>query len=174
MSTASEDRTLILVRHSKAEQVFGKPDHDRELTERGQRDARALGAWLHQHELICDVVVCSTAMRTRQTWEGIEAGGGGTEVIEFARSIYSGGTHGLLQAVWDSGGDADTLMLVGHNPGIAALTSVLADGEGSREAHQALANGFPTSGVAVLRFSGHWSDLGEGGARLERFHVCRG
>ena len=96
MSTAAEDRTLILVRHSKAEQVFGKPDHDRELTDRGHRDAKALGEWLHGHGLICDVVVCSTSMRTRQTWEGIEAGGGGTEVIEYARAIYSGGTHGLV------------------------------------------------------------------------------
>ena len=62
MSTAAEDRTLILVRHSKAEQVFGKPDHDRELTDRGHRDAKALGEWLHGHGLICDVVVCSTGL----------------------------------------------------------------------------------------------------------------
>ena len=41
-----------------------------------------------------------------------------------------GGTHGLLQVIRDSGGEADTLMLVGHNPGIAALTSLLADGRG--------------------------------------------
>ncbi|MFN8084151.1 MAG: histidine phosphatase family protein [Dermatophilaceae bacterium] len=174
MSTAAEDRTLILVRHSKAEQVFGKPDHDRELTDRGHRDAKALGEWLHGHGLICDVVVCSTSMRTRQTWEGIEAGGGGTEVIEYARAIYSGGTHGLLQVIRDSGGEADTLMLVGHNPGIAALTSLLADGKGSREAHQALAQGFPTSGTAVLRYSGHWGDITDGSAVLDRFHISRG
>jgi phosphohistidine phosphatase len=174
MSTAAEDRTLILVRHSKAEQVFGKPDHDRELTARGKRDALALGGWLHGHGLICDVVVCSTSMRTRQTWEGIEAGGGGTEVIEYERAVYSGGTHGLLQVIRESGGDADTLMIVGHNPGIAALTSLLADGQGSAEAHQALAAGFPTSGVAVLRYSGHWADIADSSAVLDRFHVSRG
>lgn len=174
MSTAAEDRTLILVRHAKAEHVFGKPDHDRELTARGHRDALALGAWLHEHGHICDAVACSTAMRTRQTWEDIEAGGGATEVIEYDRAIYSGGVHGLLQVIRESGGDADTLMVIGHNPGIAALTSMLADGQGSVQAHQALAAGFPTCGVAVLRYAGHWVDIDSSSAPLERFHVVRG
>ena len=46
MSRVSDDRTLVLLRHAKAEQVPGKPDHDRELTDRGARDAAAAGTWL--------------------------------------------------------------------------------------------------------------------------------
>ena len=46
--------------------------------------------------------------------------------------------------------------------------------KGSREAHQALAQGFPTSGTAVLRYSGHWGDITDGSAVLDRFHISRG
>jgi len=56
---------------------------------------------------------------------------------------------------------------------VPALTSLLADGQGSDEAHEALAAGFPTCGIAMLRFSGHWADLEAGGAVLDRFHVAR-
>lgn len=173
MSASAEDRTLILLRHSKAEQVWGKPDHDRELTARGRADAEAAGLWLHEHGLICDAVLCSTSMRTRQTWDGIERGGGGTEVIDYDEAVYLSGTQRLLQTIRDSGGDADTLMVVGHAPAIPDLTSALAEGAGSAQAHAALGAGFPTSGVAVLRYSGHWSDLDYGTAVLDRFHVCR-
>ncbi|HEX2705823.1 MAG TPA: histidine phosphatase family protein [Candidatus Lustribacter sp.] len=174
MSTGAADRTLILLRHAKAEHVWGKPDHDRELTTRGQRDARAVGAWLHEHGLICDVVLCSTSMRTRQTWEGVEAGGGATEVIDYDPLIYGGSTDRLLRVIRDGAGTADTLMVVGHAPSIPDLVSMLSEGEGSMQAHQALAAGFPTSGVAVLSYRGAWSALDYGTASLERFHVCRG
>ncbi len=67
--------------------------------------------------------------------------------------------------------EASVVMVIGHAPGIPALTSLLADGEGSRQAHDALAAGFPTAGMAMLSFAGHWCDLGPGTARLDRFHI---
>ena len=72
MTLASDDKVLILFRHAKAEQVLGKPDHERELTARGVRDARAAGKWLHEHELGAELVLCSTARRARETLERIE------------------------------------------------------------------------------------------------------
>ena len=69
--------------------------------------------------------------------------------------------------------DADVLMVVGHAPGIPALTELLCDGEGSVEGHRRMAEGCPTCGVAVLHYAGRWADLDFGDARLERFHVCR-
>ncbi|MEP7333414.1 MAG: histidine phosphatase family protein, partial [Terracoccus sp.] len=62
----------------------------------------------------------------------------------------------------------------GHNPTMANLTSLLTDGDGSREAHDALAAGFVTNGLAVLQYAGEWADLDLGACSLLRFHVSRG
>jgi phosphohistidine phosphatase len=173
MSSAATDRTLILVRHSKAEQVPGKVDHDRELTARGRQDAEAAGAWLREQGLIPDLVICSTAVRTRQTWDAAVHGGAQTEFVEYRRSIYLGGPAELVEAVREDAGDMATVLVVGHNPTMAAATSLLCDGEGSVEAHEALGQGFSTSGLAVMSYAGDWDDLALGTCALRRFHVAR-
>ena len=89
------------------------------------------------------------------------------------RRIYNASPERLLEVIHDADEDADVLMVVGHAPGIPALTEQLCDGEGSAEGHRAMADGFPTCAVAVLHYAGRWSDLALGDATLERFHVCR-
>lgn len=174
MSIVSGEKTLVLMRHAKAEEGHGKADHDCELADRGRRDARAAGAWLHAEGLVPDLVICSTAQRTRQTWEEACRGGAQTEFVEFRRSVYLGGSEQTLETVREDAGEVETVLVVGHNPTMAQLTSLLTDGEGSREAHEALGRGFVTSGLAVLRYSGEWADLDLGTCELARFHVSRG
>jgi phosphohistidine phosphatase len=174
MTLASDDKVLILFRHAKAEQVAGKPDHERALTRRGEHDAQAAGAWLHEHELGPELVLCSTATRTRQTWAAAVEGGACGETVEFDESIYSGGSQTVLQAVRESAGEAQVVMVLGHNPTMATLASGLSEGDGSSVAHECLAAGFPTSSLAVLRYAGPWSGLDFGTAELERCHVARG
>ena len=174
MTLASDDKVLILFRHAKAEQVIGKPDHERTLTGRGQRDAKAAGAWLHEHELGPELVLCSTATRTRQTWEAAVDGGACGETVEFDDGIYSGGAQTVLQTVRESAGEAQVVMVVGHNPTMAMLASRLSEGDGSTAAHECLAAGFPTTSLAVLRYAGPWSALDFGTAELERCHISRG
>ncbi|GAA2733073.1 histidine phosphatase family protein [Pedococcus aerophilus] len=174
MTLASDDKVLILFRHAKAEEGFGKPDHDRELTDRGRRDARTAGAWLHEHGLGPELVLCSTSVRTRQTWEAAEEGGACGETVEYDDTVYAGGSESVLRVVRESAGEAQVVLVVGHNPTMAALASGLAEGNGSLQAHDCLAAGFPTSTVAVLRYAGPWSGLGFGTAELDRCHVARG
>jgi phosphohistidine phosphatase len=174
MTRAGEDKVLILFRHSKAEQVPGKADHDRELTGRGRRDAAAAGRWLHEQGLGPELVLCSTAVRTRQTWAEAVSGGACGEAIEYVRGLYTGSVDGVLDEVRVSGDDLQVVLLVGHNPTMAVLASGLSEGDGSRDAHECLAAGFPTSSLAVLRYAGPWRDLGFGTASLERCHVSRG
>jgi phosphohistidine phosphatase len=173
MTRASEDRILVLLRHAKAEQVSGKPDHERELTARGRRDAQAAGRWLTEHGIGCDLVLCSTSARTLQTSHGIAGNCAEAEVWE-DRRIYAGGADQLLEVVREADPAASIVLMIGHAPGIPALASLLADGEGSVQAHRLMAEGFPTCGLAVLRYSGHWSDLGYDDARLDFFAVPRG
>ena len=132
MSSASREKTLILMRHAKAEEGPGKVDHDRELAARGRRDAKAAGKWLHAEGLVPDLVICSTAQRTRQTWEEACRGGAHTEFVEFRRSVYLGGSEQTLETVREDAGDTSTVLVVGHNPTMAQLTSLLTDGEGAR------------------------------------------
>ena len=174
MTRASEDKTLILVRHAKAEQVPGKPDHDRSLSATGRRDATAAGQWLTQQGIVPELVICSTSFRTRETWSAIAAGGCHSEFVEFRRRLYEGGTRGVLETVREDAAEVDTVVVVGHSPSIPDLVGALCDGSGSTQAHQALAEGYPTCGVAILRYAGDWEDLAPGEASLERFHVCRG
>ncbi|MDR6864232.1 histidine phosphatase family protein [Phycicoccus sp. 3266] len=174
MTSAGDDKVLLLLRHAKAEQVLGKPDHERELTGRGRRDAAAAGRWLHEQGLGAELVLCSTATRTRQTWEWAVSGGACGESVQYDSTLYGGGTQGVLQTVRELGGEAQVVLVVGHNPSMAVLASSLAEGDGSVLAHECLAAGFPTSSVAVLRYAGAWERLDTGSARLERCHTARG
>jgi len=174
MTQAGDDKVLILFRHAKAEQVPGKPDQERELTPRGRRDATAAGRWLHEHGLGPELVLCSTAVRTRQTWEAAVEGGACGETVEYDRTVYAGGSQGVLQVVRESAGEAQVVLVLGHNPTLAMLASALSEGDGSPQAHECLAAGFPTSTVAVLRYAGAWSGLDVGTASLERCHTARG
>ncbi|MGL5864688.1 MAG: SixA phosphatase family protein [Dermatophilaceae bacterium] len=173
MTRAALDRTLLLMRHAKAEQGGYERDHERELTARGRRDARAAGAWLRTQGIGVDEVLCSTSERTQQTAEEVWAGGCPETDVHLDRRIYEASPERLLDIVREADDDADIVMVVGHAPGIPAFTELLADGEGSAAGHQLLGEGFPTCGLAVLHYSGRWSDIAFGDASLERFHVCR-
>jgi phosphohistidine phosphatase len=174
MTLAGEDKVLILFRHAKAEDAPGKLDVDRELTGRGRRDARSAGRWLHGHELGPELVLCSTATRTRQTWDEAVEGGACGESVEYVEDVYSGGAQRVLEVLREQADEAQVVLVVGHNPTMAALASGLTEGNGSTAAHECLAQGFPTSALAVLRYAGGWDGLGFGTAQLERCHVARG
>ena len=67
-SEVTNRRTLVPVRHAKSSWDYDVDDHERPLSGRGRRDAEALGQLLSQRSLRPDLVFCSTATRTRQTW----------------------------------------------------------------------------------------------------------
>ena len=155
MTLASDDKVLILFRHAKAEQVPGKPDHERELTGRGRSDARAAGAWLHEHEL---------GRRARALLDGDahppdlgrRRGGGSLrrDGRVRRRALLRRRARPCCRSVRESAGEAQVVLVVGHNPTMAMLASGLTEGDGSTAAHECLAAGFPTSSLAVLRYSG--------------------
>ncbi|KGN37039.1 SixA phosphatase family protein [Knoellia subterranea] len=173
MTASAEDRTLVLVRHAKAEQGGYDADHERELTPRGHRDAAEAGRWLNEQGIGVDEVLCSTSTRTQQTCEGIWEAGCSEADVRHEHGIYNASAERLLDIAREADHDANVVMMVGHAPGIPVLASLLADGEGSDRAHDLMSEGFPTTGIAILRFSGAWADLAPGVARLDRFHVAR-
>jgi len=170
-------RTLILARHAKAEHVAGKPDHERELSPRGRRDARAIGVWLSDpaHALVLDLVLCSTSERTRQTLEGVRAGGATIKEVQFDARIYDAHAARLLDVLREVPDSANAVLVIGHAPGIPVLAPALArDDVGSTELVEQIARAFPTSALAVLEFEGRWADLAPETAYLRDFAVPRG
>ena len=170
MTTSAEDRTLILLRHADPEPGrAGQDDRERPLSEHGRNQAADVGRWLRDQGLGCDEVMCSPSLRTRETMQELAAAGCPEAEVQIEHRLYNADADAVLSVIRGSTNDASILLVVGHAPGLPAVASLLADGEGSEEAHERLSGGFPPAAAAVLRFSGHWDDLDFGAAALDDF-----
>lgn len=135
-------RELILLRHAHAEPATaGQDDRQRGLSATGREEARAAGAWLREHALLPDRVLCSHAARTRETLDAL-GDIGGPDVRE-EPSIYDA-SPGTLMALADTHRDAGRLLLVGHNPGLEQLAALMHSGQSGEY------RGMPPGGIAVL------------------------
>jgi phosphohistidine phosphatase len=163
-------RRLILLRHAKSDWP-DVPDRDRPLAKRGRRDAPRIGGWLHDHGYRPDVVICSTALRTRQTWELVAPELDASPPVEFEPRAYAASALTLRHLIQKLPGRYRTALLVAHNPGLSELAASLAgtpagdDGPGLR---------FPTAAVAVFEFAAKWPALSPGLARLIGFTTPAG
>lgn len=147
-------RTLVLLRHAKAEPASGWSDVDRRLTPRGRADAGAAGAWLSTHGLRPDLVICSPARRTRQTWHGVAlALPPGRREVRYERSLYDGSARDLLRAIATTPDEVRTVLLIGHNPAVSELSALL-DPAGAT----ADSGGLRTCGLAVHEVAGSWAE----------------
>jgi len=144
-------KRLLVLRHAKAEAGLGLADHERPLAERGLRDSAAMGDFLRARGLLPDLVLCSTALRTRQTLERLRL----EAPVRFERAIYTGDGHDLLELVHLAGAeaeDAGTILLVGHTPAVHEL--VITTGNESVE-------DFPTCALGVIELES-WAAHGGG------------
>lgn len=169
-------RRLILLRHAKSAWP-DVADRDRPLAKRGQRQAPLTGAWLRSAGHLPDLVLCSPARRTRDTWQLVAAAFGASPgTVSYEERIYGAGAASLLALVREVPASVTTLLLVGHSPGLPGLAAELAGaGHGGSEpgALHRLRLKFPTAATAVLGVPGEWRDLTPGGARLTDFVVPR-
>ena len=164
-------RRLIIVRHAKTEESHPAGDHARALTERGIRDAAALGVWLESGLLLPDVVLCSTAVRARQTLAHL----GHTLPTELYEQLYLAEPDAMLQLLSQCDDATKTVMLIGHNPGLHALVVAMMHDATHEDHVQQLAQKFPTCTAAVLELSlSHWSDLRPHSGTLTHYHIARG
>lgn len=153
---------LILIRHAKS--AWDAPsldDFDRPLAPRGRAEARWIGETLRQEGWSPDLILCSPAVRTRETLSLAAL----TAPTAFVRDIYDRMSGDFLEVIRTNGGAARALMLVGHNNAMDATALALCSGRVDF-------GGFPTGAIAVLDFeAGDWTGLAEGAGRLVAF--CR-
>jgi phosphohistidine phosphatase len=164
--------TLLLIRHAKAV-GDAATDTERQLAPRGIRDARALGRWLVEHDLVPDYAVVSPARRAVQTWETAASELGDVRTGGDDR-IYENTLDALLAVILDVAEEPATVAVVGHNPSMHALAVALDDGRGDESSRTSIAASFPTSGVAVFDLAVSWAALTPGGATVRAFATPRG
>jgi phosphohistidine phosphatase len=167
-----EPRRLVVLRHAKSAWP-AVIDHERPLAPRGRRDAPAAGRWLHDSGYLPDQVICSTARRTRQTWEWAAPALRAAPPVTYDERVYDASVADLLTVVREVPASVATLLLIGHNPGMQGLTLALAGG-GLESALLQVELKFPTSAIAVLSLPGPWSAAAPDQARLTDFTIPRG
>ena len=153
------------MRHGKSGYPAGTLDHERPLADRGIREAALAGEWMEEDGLNFDAVICSTAQRTRETLErtGVDA------PVVFTDDIYENTPDMILETIRvHAPEDAETLLVVGHFPGLPGTVFLLDD--------DAEIDAFPTSAYAVLSIDVPWDRLGldvDPDAKLTDFRVPR-
>jgi phosphohistidine phosphatase len=168
------EHVLVLLRHSKAEAAVGKPDIDRRLSSRGHADAAAAGAWLGTQGHRPDLVICSPARRTRQTWHAVAVAlseivpDAPAPNVRYELAVYDGTAAELLGLVQTVAEDTASVLLVGHNPTISQLSELL-DPEAGMDS-----DGLRTSGIAVHELTGAWAACGTRRAPLTVSYTARG
>ncbi len=135
-------KTLLLMRHAKSSwQDEGLADHDRPLNRRGQRDAPRMGQLLRHQQLLPDTIVCSTAQRAQTTARQVAEAAGYNGPVVLDERLYLATANEILHAVRRLAGAGQTVLVVGHNPGMEQLVSHFA---GKTEP-------FPTAALAQLQ-----------------------
>jgi phosphohistidine phosphatase len=167
-------RTLVLLRHAKAQAPGSLPDIERPLTERGRADAGAVGSWLADEGMRPGLVVCSPAVRTRQTWHEVAIAlatsdpSGGAPEVHYEQKLYDGGRTELVDLVQAVSDDLTTVLVIGHNPTVSDVSMLL------RPDHtDGPVDGLRTCGLAVHGIAGSWSTCEPGTAPLLKTYTGR-
>jgi phosphohistidine phosphatase len=162
-------KRLILTRHAKS--AWDDPamaDHDRPLNDRGKAAAADLGQWLASRDYIPAEVLCSDAERTRKTWSGIAPALPGTPILSLKPSLYHAGPDVMLAVLKHAA--ADTVMMIGHNPGIADFAARLV---ALAPVNPDFAR-YPTGATLVVDFiADSWSDVAYGAGAVVDFVIPR-
>lgn len=147
-------KTLILMRHAKSS--WGTPaldDHDRPLSKRGRRSATALGEWMHTKGWLPDQVLSSSSVRTRETFAGL----GFITPVHFTDDLFHAEPTKIRRVLATATGQ--TVLLLGHNPGIAELAEQLVE---TTPDHPKF-HDYPSGATLIIRFDiEQWDHLQTG------------
>jgi phosphohistidine phosphatase len=138
-------KTLLVLRHGKAERDHVDGDHARELTERGKNDSATMGAYIAEHAGVPDAILTSDAARALQTAEIVAANSEYSGELTVVPQIYDASLTTLLALARSILDEIDLAVVVGHNPGFEEMAAALA---GIDEDDVLL----PTAGMALLEF----------------------
>ena len=161
---------LHLLRHAKSSPDDDIEDRRRPLSRRGREAARLVGRTLPEAAGAIDLVLCSSAVRTRETLELALAGFAAPPRCLFEDELYLADRNRLILRLQRLCESNDNVLVIGHNPGLHDLALALAEPDTTR----ALVGGkFPTAARASFCVATRWSALGLGRHRLVSYETVR-
>jgi phosphohistidine phosphatase len=163
-----DERVLYVLRHAKSSwDDPGQDDHERPLAPRGRRAVTLLGQYIVSNEIEPDLVLCSSARRTRDTLAGIDIGG--LQVID--RALYDASCLDLMARLRTVDPEVSSVMVIGHNPALQMLVLKLVGPrpEGVEANLAEIARKFPTGALATLTLTCDWSQLAPGCGELSGY-----
>jgi phosphohistidine phosphatase len=151
-------KTLFVLRHAKSS--WDNPslaDFDRPLNDRGLAAAPFMGHVLSRKGYRPDLILSSPAERAKMTAALVRAAAGLDCPLEFDDRIYEASPHKLQKVVSKVADDKESVMIVGHNPGIEGFIKLLTNKN----------EPMPTASIGVIELDiGNWSEIGPSTGRL--------
>ena len=160
-------KILGLLRHAKSDWgQSDKRDFDRGLNTRGRKGAQVVGDHIREHGIKWDKLVASPAERVKLTLsEGIP-----DLEPQWDERLYLAGTDTIMEVIREAGGDADTLLVSGHNPGLGDMLFELVAPKNETALYDEAKEKFPTAAFAVFELDiEDWADLRDGCGKLVHF-----
>ncbi len=157
-------KTLYLLRHAKSAWDTAAPDDfSRPLNPRGTRDAVKVGQWMQQRHLRPESIVSSPALRAWQTVTTVcQTLQIEPAAVNFDKHLYLADTAQLCQVIATTDNALNSLLLVGHNPGLAELVEYLLGDDVPAGPDGKL---MPTAALCILQLPG-WGLLSQTPAHL--------
>ncbi len=161
---------LILMRHAKSDWDHpSTEDFDRPLNGRGRKSAKRVGKWLHKRGYHPDLVLCSAAARTRETWALVSSEIGPVPEIEFRKGLYLASPEAMFHAM-SMIENSETVLMLAHNPGSAFLATNLV----SAAPNHPRFDDYPSAATAVIDFDiDRWGALTAASGRVVDFVIPR-
>ncbi|MCG2622859.1 histidine phosphatase family protein [Arthrobacter sp. I2-34] len=167
-------KRLMIMRHAKSAWPDDVADHERPLAKRGHHEAPMVGRWMVENGSLPDFILCSSALRTRQTctWVCSELGEKAPTPL-LSDEVYAASGDRILHEINHLPGGITNLLVIGHMPGVQELAMRLASVESDEEAVMNMASHYPTSGLTVLEHAKEWAELDGRDAKVTNFVVLR-
>lgn len=163
-------KEIYIFRHAKAVPAGTYPgDHERPLTPQGQAASKAVGETLRAQKLGPQQVLCSDSIRTRETWDHFVQGFGKEIPIAYTHALYLAPVPVIFSLLHQLPDTTDSVMLIGHNPGMHQLCIELA-AKDRNPAWDELDYSFPTANLAIIRCDvTSWGLVESGCGQLTRY-----
>jgi phosphohistidine phosphatase len=166
---------LFLLRHAKSDRAAGKhmQDFDRPLNARGRVATPRMGAYMKEKGYVPQLVLCSSAVRTQETLDLLLPFFSPAPKVRNSKTLYLAEWSTILKTVRDVPVGTQSVLVIGHNPGIERLAVALAlnaSGAAERARAEKLVEKYPTAALAVFDLEGNgWASLRPGSGRLLDF-----
>jgi phosphohistidine phosphatase len=163
-------KRLTLLRHAKSgDDGTVARDFDRPLNAKGRRAARAIGRHMRDQDLRFDAVLASPAVRVAETLQEVASIYGPGLAPVWEKRLYLATPDELLEAVHEAPAEAESILLVGHNPGLEQLVLRLVP-HGADDARSEVEIKYPTASLVEMNFPvDRWDQVADGGGDLVRF-----